>query len=175
MIWIFHLKFGHSEKATKIWNNHPLNLTVTKQTSNHVGNFVAFLENLNFTFLKVTVANLYWISFASLFSINNYFLFHTCLGGGTGFLILRKSAPEADRLCRCDLEEWLWPPGTPFPDSSDNESRLSVDWPLTIRLGPMRFSGEDSSAKLCRGGEVSELPPDFGPTVNKPIGLFPIC
>ena len=107
--------------------------------------------------------------------LNNYFfLFHTCLGGGTGFLILRKSAPEADRLCRCDLEEWLWPPGTPFPDSSDNESRLSVDWPLTIRLGPMRFSGEDSSAKLCRGGEVSELPPDFGPTVNKPIGLFPI-
>ena len=102
-------------------------------------------------------------------------MFHTCLGGGTGFLILRKSAPEADRLCRCDLEEWLWPPGTPFPDSSDNESRLSVDWPLTIRLGPMRFSGEDSSAKLCRGGEVSELPPDFGPTVNKPIGLFPIC
>jgi len=95
-----------------------------------------------------------------------------CLGGGTGFLILRKSAPEADRLCRCDLEEWLWP-GTPFPDSSDKESRLSVDWPLTIRLGPMRFSGEDSSAKLCRGGEVSELPPDFGPTVNKPIGLFP--
>ena len=115
------------------------------------------------------------LDFFSLFSINNYFLFHTCLGGGTGFLILRKSAPEADRLCRCDLEEWLWPPGTPFPDSSDNESRLSVDWPLTIRLGPMRFSGEDSSAKLCRGGEVSELPPDFGPTVNKPIGLFPIC
>ena len=114
------------------------------------------------------------IIFFFCFKKLTYFLLHTCLGGGTGFLILRKSAPEADRLCRCDLEEWLWP-GTPFPDSSDNESRLSVDWPLTIRLGPMRFSGEDSSAKLCRGGEVSELPPDFGPTVNKPIGLFPIC
>ena len=133
------------------------------------------LQGGYFIYLLKSNCESYWNCFALLFSINNYFLFHTCLGGGTGFLILRKSAPEADRLCRCDLEEWLWPPGTPFPDSSDNESRLSVDWPLTIRLGPMRFSGEDSSAKLCRGGEVSELPPDFGPTVNKPIGLFPIC
>ena len=24
------LKFGHAEKATKIWNNHPLDLTATK-------------------------------------------------------------------------------------------------------------------------------------------------
>ena len=31
----------------------------------------------------------------------------------------------------------------------------------------MRFSGDDSSAKLCIvGGEVSELPPDLGPTAK---------
>ena len=55
------------------------------------------------------------------------------------------------------------------PDSSDNESRLSVDWPLTILDGMLRFSGEDSSAKLCMGGEVSELPaePPLGPTAEE--------
>lgn len=32
------------------------------------------------------------------------------------------------------------------------------------------FSGEDSSAKLCIvGGDVSELPPDLGPTAIKKI------
>ena len=35
---IGNLKFGHSEKTTKIWSNLPLDLT----------NFVAFLKNLNF-------------------------------------------------------------------------------------------------------------------------------
>ena len=29
-IWTTSLKFGHSEKATKIWNNLPLDLTFTK-------------------------------------------------------------------------------------------------------------------------------------------------
>ena len=28
--WFIRLKFGHSEKATKIWNNLPLDLTFTK-------------------------------------------------------------------------------------------------------------------------------------------------
>jgi hypothetical protein len=40
-----------------------------------------------------------------------------------------------------------------------------VDCPFTI-LDGRRFSGEDSSAKLCIGGEVSELPPDLGPTAK---------
>ena len=81
---------------------------------------------------------------------------HTLRGCGTGFL-------DAFWLLFCG-----WAP----PDSSDKESKLSVDWPLTN--GPilgLRFSGEDSSAKLCIvGGEVSELPPDLGPTEkNKKI------
>ena len=33
--------------------------------------------------------------------------------------------------------------------------------------GLTRLSGEDSSVKLCSGGEVSELSPDFEPTKNK--------
>jgi hypothetical protein len=59
---------------------------------------------------------------------------------------------------------WCWWP----PDSSENESRLSVDCPLSSRLvsgGETRFSGDDSSVKLCSGGDVSELsPPDLEPT-----------
>ena len=58
-------------------------------------------------------------------------------------------------------------------DSSENESRLSVDCPFRIRVdidiggdGETRFSGDDSSAKLCNGGDVSELIPDFDPTKN---------
>ena len=75
---------------------------------------------------------------------------HTLRGWGTGFL---------DAFWFCG-----WAP----PDSSDKESKLSVDWPFTNRLLGLRFSGEDSSAKLCIvGGEVSELPPDLGPTAKK--------
>ena len=36
------LKFGYSEKATKIWNNLPLDLSFTKQTSKHVGDCSKF-------------------------------------------------------------------------------------------------------------------------------------
>ena len=63
------------------------------------------------------------------------------------------------------------------PDSSDSESRLSVDWqflmplplPIPIPRGgvdPILFSGDDSSVKLCRGGEASlpEFPPFLDPT-----------
>ena len=84
---------------------------------------------------------------------------YTCLEGKTGRILLRGSVLEFGwRLL------WRGARGCRGPDSSDNESRLSVDWPFTIRLVCMRFSGEDSSAKLCRGGDVSELPPDLGPT-----------
>ena len=65
---------------------------------------------------------------------------------------------------------WCWCPA----DSSENESRLSVDCPpFRIRVdiggeGETRFSGDDSSAKLWSGGEVSEpLTPDFDPTEKK--------
>ncbi len=88
----------------------------------------------------------------------------TFLGGGTGFLY------DLDDRSLRPPEIWRtacwWP-----PDSSENESRLSVDRPLRIRdvmggEGETRFSGEDSSAKLCMciGGDVSELPLDFDPT-----------
>ena len=66
------------------------------------------------------------------------------------------------------------------PDSSDNESRLSVDWqflkarpfPIFIPRGgvdPVIFSGDDSSVKLCIGGEASlpEFAPFFDPTKIK--------
>ena len=75
----------------------------------------------------------------------------TCLGDGRIFLG-RISPPDEERL-------WLLELLRTSPDSSDKESKLSVDCPVR-----MRFSGEDSSAKLWRGGEVSELPPDLGPT-----------
>ena len=42
---VFHLlliKFGHYEKATKIWNNLPLDLTLMKWTSNYVGDCFKF-------------------------------------------------------------------------------------------------------------------------------------
>ena len=35
--------------------------------------------------------------------------------------------------------------------------------------GETRFSGDDSSAKLCNGGDVSELTPDFEPTETKQL------
>ena len=41
LIFLF-LKFGHSEKDIKVWNNLPLDLTCTKQTSNHVGDCFKF-------------------------------------------------------------------------------------------------------------------------------------
>ena len=68
------------------------------------------------------------------------------------------------------------------PDSSDNESRLSVDWqflkarpfPIFIPRGgvdPVMFSGDDSSVKLCIGGEASlpEFAPFFDPTMRYKI------
>ena len=39
----FKLKFSFSEKATKIWSYHPLDLTFTKQTSNQLGDNSKFL------------------------------------------------------------------------------------------------------------------------------------
>ena len=35
--------------------------------------------------------------------------------------------------------------------------------------GETLFSGDDSSAKLCNGGDVSELTPDFEPTEIKQL------
>ena len=43
------LKFGHSEKATKIWNVIWHLLSKRQIMWENVSNFVAFLENLNFT------------------------------------------------------------------------------------------------------------------------------
>ena len=51
------LKFGHYEKATKIWNNLSLDLTLLSKRQimwEIVSNFVAFLENLNFTAKALT-------------------------------------------------------------------------------------------------------------------------
>ena len=39
---IFALKFGHSEKTTKVWNNLPLHLMFTKQKTNQVGDCFQF-------------------------------------------------------------------------------------------------------------------------------------
>ena len=59
---------------------------------------------------------------------------YTCLEGKTGRILLRGSVLEFGwRLL------WRGARGCRGPDSSDNESRLSVDWPFTIRLVCMRF------------------------------------
>ena len=63
------------------------------------------------------------------------------------------------------------------PDSSDRESMLSVDCQSFLPLvptmpiprggvDPILFSGDDSSVKLCIGGEASlpEFAPFFDPT-----------
>ena len=59
----------------------------------------------------------------------------------------------------------VWP-----PESSDNEVILSVEWQfLTLPIprggvDPVKFSGDDSSVKLCKGGEASL--PEFAPFLD---------
>ena len=53
------LKFGHSDKATKIWNNLPLDLILLSKRQiicEIVSNCVDFLENLNFNSYLNTVS-----------------------------------------------------------------------------------------------------------------------
>ena len=42
LFMIFALKFRHSEKTTKVWNNLPLHLMFTKQKTNQVGDCFQF-------------------------------------------------------------------------------------------------------------------------------------
>lgn len=65
-----------------------------------------------------------------------------------------------DRACR----RWRW-----LPDSSDKESKLSVDWLVFIRVMIPAVSGDESSAKVFNGGEVSLPAPDWDPTKIKQV------
>ena len=93
------IKFGHSEKATKIWNNLQLDLTCMYKVNmwEIVSNFVAFLENLNF---KNVASQTIWILIVRLFPTylktkgisNTYLLFY--------FLFRLDSCSESHEL-RC--------------------------------------------------------------------------
>ena len=146
------LTSNDSKKCLKSKWRKIQNIWIINKANQSQLKFLNLLQH-NFATWRLSISNillltiLHSLTFSSLCQTWVF----TFLGGGAGFLDL---IPWCLRRC-C----------TP-PDSSDSESRLSVDWPVKSLM----FSGEDSSAKLCIvGGDVSELPPDLGPTAIKKI------